>query len=263
VAANDTQVTPGGVRLEIEDGVAIVTIDRPAARNAIGFATVAELAAALDTVETSPAAVLVIRGGGDRAFVSGGDLKELNAVRTHVDAQEMATRVRLVLDRVAGLPIPVIAALNGHALGGGAEVAVAADIRIAADDITIGFNQVSLGIMPAWGGAERLTALVGRSRAMLAVLTGERYDAAAAERLGLIDRVVPRDDFDRTWQALAAQIAATAPGASRAIKRVIDAAVPAVRDDLRERATDAFATLWAAPAHWDAVDAMTAQRSQK
>jgi enoyl-CoA hydratase len=155
----------------------------------------------------------------------------------------------------------VIAALNGHALGGGAEVAVAADIRIAAADITIGFNQVSLGIMPAWGGAERLCQLVGRSHAMLAVLTGTKYDATAAERLGLVDLVVPREDFEAAWRALAAQIATSAPGASRAIKQVINAAAPAVRDDLRAAATDAFATLWAAQAHWDAVTAMQQKRS--
>ena len=93
----------------------------------------------------------------------------------------MADRMRGMLDRVAAFPLPVIAALNGHALGGGAEVAVAADIRIAADDVRIGFNQVSLGIMPAWGGAERLAQRVGRSRAMLAVATGELYDAPAAQ----------------------------------------------------------------------------------
>lgn len=250
----------GGVTLTIEDRVALIMIDRPAVRNAIGFATVDELDRALDEVEASDAAVLVIRGGGDRAFVSGGDLKELSAVRTHEQAEAMATRNRTVLDRVAGLPIPVIAALNGHALGGGAEVAVAADIRIAASDITIGFNQVSLGIMPAWGGAERLAQLVGRSRALLAVLTGTRYDATAAERIGLIDVVVARDEFDDRWRTVAAQIAASAPGASRAIKSVINAAAPAVRDDLRANATNAFATLWAASAHWDAVEAMSQQR---
>jgi enoyl-CoA hydratase/carnithine racemase len=256
----DSPASAGGVSLTIEGGVAVITIDRPAARNAIGFATVAELDGAIATLEASDAAVVVLIGGGDRAFVSGGDLKELSAVRTHDDAVAMALRVRAALDRLAALPIPVIAALNGHALGGGAEVAVAADIRIAADDITIGFNQVTLGIMPAWGGAERLTSLIGRSRALLAVLTGTRYDAAAAERLGLLDLVVPRAEFDAKWRGLAAQIASTAPSASREIKSVIATAVPAVRDDTRELATNAFARLWTAQAHWDAVDAMTASR---
>ncbi len=246
----------GGVRVDVEGNVAVVTIDRPEVRNAIGFATVDELGDALEEVLASDAAVLVLRGGGDRAFVSGGDLKELNAVRTHDAAVTMASRVRRMLDRVAAFPVPVIAALNGHALGGGAEVAIAADIRIAADDIKIGFNQVSLGIMPAWGGAERLAQVVGRGRALMAIATGEVYDAQAAQRLGLVDLVVPRETFDKEWRALAERIAGTAPGASRAVKSVIAAAVPTVHAELESRATDLFAQLWMGDAHWAAVEAM-------
>jgi enoyl-CoA hydratase/carnithine racemase len=251
-----TTVNAGGVRLETAAGVAVLTIDRPEARNAIGFGTMSELEATLDELAGSEAAVLVVTGGGDRAFVSGGDLKELSTVRTHEDALGMAQRVRRLLDRLAALPMPVIAALNGHALGGGAEVAIAADIRIAADDARIGFNQISLGIMPAWGGAERLAALVGRSRALLAVSTGEQYDAVSAQRLGLLDLVVPRAEFDREWRALAARMAATAPGATRSLKAVVNAAQPSVHAHTEADATDAFARLWIADAHWDAVDAL-------
>ncbi|HWC39839.1 MAG TPA: enoyl-CoA hydratase/isomerase family protein [Acidimicrobiales bacterium] len=250
----------GGVRVEVEAEIAVVTIDRPDVRNAIGFATVDELEAALDDVQESSAAVLVLRGGGDRAFVSGGDLRELNAIRTHEAAVGMASRVRRVLDRVASFPVPVIAALNGHALGGGAEVAVAADIRIAADDVKIGLNQVSLGIMPAWGGAERLAQVIGRSRALLAVATGEVYDAATAQRMGLIDVVVPRDAFDDCWRTLARRMAGTAPGTTRAVKSVIDAAVPAIHPDLEAGSSEAFARLWTAEAHWAAVEEIEAKR---
>jgi len=249
------------VRVDLEAGVAVVTIDRPDVRNAIGFATMDELARALDRVLASDAAVLVLRGGGDRAFVSGGDIKELDRLRTHDDALAMARRMRRLLDRVADLPIPVLAALNGHALGGGAEVAIAADIRIAADDVRIGFNQVSLGIMPAWGGAERLAATIGRGRALLAIATGELYGALDAQRLGLVDVVVPRATFEDDWRALAARMAATAPGATRAVKSVIAAAVPAVHAELAAGATDAFARLWTADAHWAAVDALQQRRT--
>jgi enoyl-CoA hydratase/carnithine racemase len=162
-----------------------------------------------------------------------------------------------MLDRLAGLPVPVIAAMNGHALGGGAEVAVAADIRLAADDITIGFNQVTLGIMPAWGGIERLTQLVGRSRAMLAIASGTRYDAVQAQRIGLLDLVVPRAEFDERWRACADGLAALAPGATRAIKSVIASFAPAVHDETRANAIDQFANLWVGDAHWDAVAALT------
>ncbi len=176
------------VDLEFDDGLAVITIDRPHARNAISLETMDQLEKALDGAEG--AAALVITGAGDRAFVSGGDLKELSALRTEQEAGAMAWRMRSICDRIAGFPTPTIAALNGHALGGGAEVAVAADIRLAADDIRIGFNQVALAIMPAWGGAERLATLVGKSRALLLAGSGSVLSAAEAERIGLVDRRV-------------------------------------------------------------------------
>ena len=158
------------VDLELVDGLAVITIDRPHARNAISLETMDQFDKALDGAQG--AAALVITGAGDRAFVSGGDLKELSALRTEREAGAMAWRMRSICDRIAGFTGPTIAALNGHALGGGAEVAVAADIRLAADDIKIGFNQVALEIMPAWGGAERLVELVGFSKALLLAGTG-------------------------------------------------------------------------------------------
>lgn len=260
MAQSEEQRSSGGVRVEIDCGVAVVTIDRPEARNAIGFATADELDAGLDEILASDAAVVVVRGGGDRAFVSGGDLKELSAIRTHEDAVGMASRIRRLLDRVATFPVPVIAALNGHALGGGAEVAIAADVRIAADDVKIGFNQVALGIMPAWGGAERLAHVIGRGRALLAIATGELYDAPAAQRIGLIDLVVPRTSFDDEWRKLARAMADSAPGTTRAVKAVIGASAPSAHPELETDATDAFARLWTADAHWVAVEAMEHKR---
>lgn len=226
-----------------DDGLAVLTIDRPQARNAISLATMDELEKALDAA--AGARALVIRGAGDRAFVSGGDLKELAAIRAEEDAAAMARRMRGLCDRIAGFPAPVVAALNGHALGGGAEVAVAADIRVAADDIRIGFTQVTLAIMPAWGGAERLAALVGRGRALLLAGTGAVLDATEAERVGLVDRVVPRASFETEWRSVARALA-TGPAAE--IKHVLDEGTSA--DD----AVRAFARLWAADAHWEAAD---------
>ena len=230
------------VDVEIEDGLAVVTIDRPHARNAISLETMDQLDDALDRVIGARA--LVVKGAGDKAFVSGGDLKELSALRTEADAAAMARRMRGVCDRIAAFPGPVLAALNGHALGGGAEVAVAADIRLAADDIRIGFNQVSLAIMPAWGGAERLAALVGKGRALLLAGTGSVLDAAEAQRLGLLDVVVPRASFEDEWRALARKLAAPPVAA---IKHVIAGVSP-------EEAINAFATLWVSDEHWAAAD---------
>ena len=234
------------------DGVAVVTVDRPAVRNAISPATMDALDTALDSV-VDEADVLVIRGGGDRAFISGGDLKELAKIRTFDGAVEMALRMRRLCDRIATFPAPMMAVVNGHALGGGAEVAVAADIRVAADDVTIGFNQSRLAIMPAWGGAERLAALVGRSQALLLATTGERIAAAEALRIGLFDRVYPQASFEASWRSLAALIASSP---SRSIKSVIAAAAPHHHAELEELAATAFAALWVTDAHWAAADAL-------
>lgn len=230
------------VDLEWSDKLAVLTIDRPHARNAIALSTMGELEEALDAAAGAQA--LVITGGGDRAFVSGGDLKELSALRTVEEAAAMARRMRTICDRIANFPAPVIAALNGHALGGGAEVAVAADIRVAADDIRIGFNQVSLEIMPAWGGAERLAALVGKGRALMLAGSGTILGAAEAHQFGLIDKVVPRSSFADEWRSLAVSLANRPAGD---IKRVIAGGTA-------EQAIDAFAALWVSDEHWDAAD---------
>jgi enoyl-CoA hydratase len=230
------------IDLEFDGGLAIVTINRPHARNAVALSTMGQLEQALDAAAGAQA--LVVTGAGDRAFVSGGDLKELSAIRTEAEAEAMALRMRRICDRIAAFPAPVVAALNGHAFGGGAEVAVAADIRVAADDIKIAFNQVALAIMPAWGGLERLVTLVGRSRALLLAGTGRVLEAAEAERLGLVDQVLPRARFDDGWRSLARSLATPS---AREIKRVMGGAgeVEAAR---------AFARLWVADEHWEAAD---------
>jgi enoyl-CoA hydratase len=230
------------VDLDIDEGLAIITIDRPHARNAIAPETMDQLDDAIDGAQGARA--LVITGSGDRAFVSGGDLKELSALRTHEQASAMAWRMRTICDRLANFPAPVLAALNGHALGGGAEVAVAADIRVAADDVKIGFNQVTLAIMPAWGGAERLAALVGRGRALMLAGGGKILSAAEAERVGLVDQVLPRASFDEGWRSVARSLACR-PASD--IKRVMAGVSP---DD----AVAAFAELWVAEEHWQAAD---------
>ncbi len=156
----------------------------------------------------------------------------------------MAFRMRAICDRIAAFPMPTIAALNGHALGGGAEFAVAADIRVAADDIKIGFNQVTLEIMPAWGGAERLVALVGYSRALLLAGAGTVLDAAEAERIGLLDAVFARATFAQQWRAVAKTLANRPAGE---IKRIMKGVTTT-------EAVAAFARLWVADEHWAAAD---------
>ncbi|WP_101946478.1 enoyl-CoA hydratase/isomerase family protein [Mycobacterium sp. 3519A] len=230
------------VDLELDDGLAVITIDRPHARNAISLETMDQLEKALDGAVGAKA--LVLTGAGDRAFVSGGDLKELSALRTEHEAASMAFRMRTICDRIAAFPTPTVAVLNGHALGGGAEFAVAADIRLAADDVKIGFNQVALEIMPAWGGAERLVTLVGYSKALLLAGTGTVLDAAEAERIGLVDKVLPRPTFADDWRGIAKALASLPAGE---IKRVM-------KGVSTTEAVTAFARLWVADEHWAAAE---------
>jgi enoyl-CoA hydratase/carnithine racemase len=213
-----------------------------------------ELRTALEDVADSDARVLVVRGAGVGVFVSGGDLKELGAIRTLDQAVEMATEMRGVLDQLATLPIPVIAALNGHAYGGGAEVAVACDIRIAADDVKCAFNQVKLGIMPAWGGIERLTSLVGRGRALKLMVTGCTVAANEAFEMGLFDVVVPRSRFEDHYQEVAHEIMSVPRDALIGIKAAQQAAFPTARPDLAPAAVTSFAQTWVADEHWQMLE---------
>lgn len=248
------------IRLERDGGVAVLTIDRPQSRNAIGLGTMAPLRALIDTVAHSDARVLAIRGAGEKVFVSGGDLKELAVLRTGEEAREMARSMRGVLDALAGLPVPVVGVLNGDAYGGGCEVAMACDFRVAADDIRLAFNQVALGIMPAWGGIERLTAIVGRSRAMYLLSTGRVLTAREASALGIVEELLPRAGFEEGWRGLVWGLAAASPLSLRAIKAVVGAVAPPVRPDLEATSTGAFAATWVSEEHWEAVEMLAERR---
>jgi enoyl-CoA hydratase/carnithine racemase len=256
-------LSPPEVRVDRIGHAALVVIDRPQAQNAISRPTMAELGAALDEVAADPdVRVVALRGQGERVFVSGGDLKELASIRTEAEAQSMALTMRTLLDRVASLPVPVIAALNGHAFGGGCEVAVACDFRLAADDVRLAFNQVDLGIMPAWGGIERLQALIGRGRALYLLTTGLPVDAATAAGWGLVERIVPRTGFDDRVAEVVERMARAPREALVGIKAAADAARPAARPDLAAAATASFARTWVGDDHWAAVAALTERRRQ-
>lgn len=246
--------------LEILRRVATISIDRPAARNALATRTMAELDEALAAAKAKRARILVIRGAGDQAFCAGGDLKELEDMRDAGDAAAMARRMRTTLDRITRASMPVIAGVNGDALGGGAELALACDFRIAAAHARIGFTQVSLGLMPAWGASERLAALVGRGRALHMLLTARVMSAAEALVAGLIEEVVPSGDFDERLAELAASIAAAPAAAVTGIKRSVDAVHPHRNPERAEEGIATFTRTWIAPAHWKAVDRMEKRR---
>jgi enoyl-CoA hydratase/carnithine racemase len=249
--------------LEVKRGVATLSIDRPKSRNALALQTMAELDEALDAVQAGPARVLIIRGAGTKAFCAGGDLKELERIRSASEAASMARRMRATLDRLPQISIPVIAGLNGDALGGGAELALACDFRVAASHARIGFAQVMLGIMPAWGSNERLAELVGRGRAMHLLLGGQAISATDGWRVGLVEEVVPSEKFDARLAEVARSIAIAPPATIAGIKRSVDAVRPHRHPRLAADAIEAFATTWAHPAHWKALKTMEKRRQAK
>jgi enoyl-CoA hydratase/carnithine racemase len=237
-----------------------LTIDRPHALNAIALTTMDEFDQALAELEQGDDRVVVLTGAGERAFVAGGDVKELEAIREEAWAERMALRFRRSLDRLSMLPMPVIAAVNGVALGGGAEVAIACDFRIAADDARIGFVQVLLAVMPAWGGIERLVTLTGRARALHLLTTGAVLGAREAFEYGLVEAVFPRAEFESGWRRLAETMAQAPRETLLAIKATVHAAEPFQRPDLAPAAARAFARLWADAAHWEAAAELEKQR---
>ena len=251
------------LRVEVDGGVATLVIDRPQARNALARQTMRELDDVLGSINESGARVLVIRGAGARAFCAGGDLKELEQMRSESEAADMAREMRTTLDRIPQLRIPVIAALNGDAFGGGAELAVACDFRVAARHARISFAQITLGLMPAWGASERLAALVGRGRALYILFTGEVMSAAKARKLGLVEAVCSSESFDDALRNLAHKIAAAPPAALAGIKASVNAVRAHHNPELASETIAAFAKTWADPAHWDAVANLERRRRDR
>jgi len=184
-------------------------------------------------------------------------------MRSESEAAAMARRMRATLDRLPQLPIPVIAGINGDAFGGGAELAVACDFRVAAAHARIGFAQITLGLMPSWGASERLAALVGRGQALHLLLSGETVGADQAFRAGLVEEVAPSGEFDARLNALASSIAAAPAAAVAGIKRSVDAVRPHRNPELAEATIEAFARTWAHPEHWKAVEKMEERRRSK
>lgn len=251
------------LRVEVARGVATIAIDRPHARNALALRTMAEIDEALTEVVEKKARVVVIRGAGSKAFCAGGDLKELEHMRSADDAAAMAVRMRTTLDRIPAMPIPVIAAVNGDAFGGGAELALACDFRIAAAHARIGFTQVALGLMPAWGASERLAALVGRGKALHLLLTGRVFTSAEALGAGLFEEVVDSEGFDPRVAGVARAIAAAPPAAVAGMKRSVDSVRPHRNPELADTAVRTFTKTWVAPAHWRAVERLEKDRRNR
>jgi enoyl-CoA hydratase len=178
------------LKLDVADRIATITVNRPDKLNALNDATMAELGRAVEHTRADEGIGGVIVTGAGRAFVAGADISELRE-KSATDAYALARRGQEVFRRIETSPKPTIAAVNGFALGGGCELAMACHIRIASEGAKFGQPEVKLGVIPGYGGTQRLTRLIGRGRALQLLLTGEMVDAAEAYRLGLVNRVVP------------------------------------------------------------------------
>jgi enoyl-CoA hydratase len=204
--------------------VALITINRAEKRNALNAVVRRELVEALDQLRDDEAIrVVVITGAGDKAFVAGADVSEFDG-RTPIE-QRTAMEGRRIFDELAAFPKPTIAMINGFALGGGCELALACDLRVASHSARLGQPEIKLGILPGGGGTQRLPRLVGFGRAMRMVLTGEMIDAAEAERIGLIDALFEDGELRARTLELAQSIAAHSPVALRLAKSAIRAAL--------------------------------------
>lgn len=242
---------------EKKEGIATIILNRPEALNAFSKEVIEEILRALEDVRTNEKIrVVVITGAGEKAFSAGADIKAM-AGMTALKARELSSIGERLCVAIENLEKPVIAAINGYALGGGMEVAMACDLRIASENARMGQTEINIGLIPGWGGTQRLTRLVGMTKAKELVFTGRMIDARTAEQIGLLNMAVSADKFGEVVHQLAVDLASKAPVALKVAKALItkganislDAALELERegfgvigstDDLKE-GTSAFA----------------------
>jgi enoyl-CoA hydratase len=211
------------IKVTKENKVGTITIDRPEVLNAIRDNTMWEIEDILNIWESDPdVCVIVLTGAGKKAFISGGDISIMGADKGYIRILSSLPKGQAITCKIENYPKPVIAKINGIALGGGTEMALACDIRIAADTAIMGVPEITLGIIPGYGGTQRLTRLVGLGMAKKLVLTGDHIKAAEALRIGLVEEVVSAAELDDAVAKLAAKLAARPPVALRLGKEAIN-----------------------------------------
>ena len=210
------------ILVAIDNGIGQVTINRPSKLNALNKATIQELHDAFESLENNTEVrVIIVTGEGEKAFVAGADISEFAEFSVEEGAQLAAQGQELLFDFVEKLKTPVIAAVNGFALGGGLELAMACHFRIASDNAKMGLPEVSLGVIPGYGGTQRLPQLVGKGRAMEMIMTAGMIDAETAQSYGLVNHVVPQAELLEFTKGIASKIMRNSPSAiGKAIKAV-------------------------------------------
>ncbi|SHN56014.1 enoyl-CoA hydratase-related protein [Desulfitobacterium chlororespirans] len=214
-------MTYSNILVDYQEQIALVTINRPKALNALNTLTLQELSQVVDDLaNNSLVRVVILTGSGEKAFVAGADIAEMNT-KTPLEARLFSQLGQKLMNQIESLPQPVIAAINGFALGGGLELAMACDIRLAGENARFGQPEVNLGIPAGFGGTQRLPRLVGSGRASEILLTAELLDAQEAFRMGLVNRVYPKEELQEQALAMAKKIAAKAPVAVQLTKSAI------------------------------------------
>lgn len=208
--------------LEIEDQIALLTVNRPKALNSINLATMNEMSQALAALQDDPQVkVIILTGAGEKAFVAGGDIAAMQPLGP-LEARKVALKAQQLFNNIEDCSKVVIGAINGYALGGGCELAMACDIRIASDNAMFGQPEIKLGIIPGWAGTQRLPRLIGKGKAKELMFTGEMVSAEEAVRLGLANQVVPQSELLDAARKMARKIAAKSQAAIRLIKEAVD-----------------------------------------
>lgn len=244
------------IQFNVQDTIATLCFNRPQARNALNWTAQEQFAAHVARVAQDDALRVLILTGQDGVFVSGGDLKELSQGDFEANGQRLSRLMSGALAQMSRLPIPVIAAVNGHAVGGGCEILLACDLRLAVPEARLSFAQVRLGLTTGWGGAARLVDLIGRSRATEILLRARTLTAAEALRLGLLHAVADEGQdvlqLARTW---ATELAALPGEALAAMKQLIWTAHHEDQQRAAQLERRLFNQLWGQPAHREALDA--------
>ena len=209
------------VNVDLQGAVAVLTIDRPKALNALNPEVLADLKAAFEGIDQNAVRCVVLTGAGDKSFVAGADIGSMSTM-TKAEGEAFGKLGNDIFLMIEGFPLPVIAAVNGFALGGGCELAMSCDIRICSDNAMFGQPEVGLGITPGFGGTQRLPRLVGMGMAKQLLYTARNIDAAEALRIGLVNAVIPQAELLDAALKMAGQIAKNAPIAVRACKKAVN-----------------------------------------
>jgi enoyl-CoA hydratase/carnithine racemase len=250
------------IRFSLSDnGIGIITANRPEVRNALNWAAMYALSEAVERLHRSPDLHAVIVTGAGGAFISGGDVRDLHHYLAEEEGLRQHDLMSDTLDRLAALPVPVIAAVEGTARGGGCEVALACDLRIAAADATFGFAQIGMGVTPGWGGAQRLFNLVGYSQAIDLLVTGRAITAHEAQAIGLVNWVCEQGEALGRACELAEAIAEGPPLAVRGIKEILRACAALPAEEVRARERAIFGQVWASDDHAEASAAFLEKRN--